>query len=222
VILPFDTLTIKVDSATPGDRIGVVVNEIAFFRDVGALDTPATMAAGLLAQLGADPVNDPWTVAPGLAADELVLTPVAFGSVWRVGLLGSMSAPARTSSGLAAMLSEGVSDCTITAQAFSKNREPRSGAWAIASRLLATLRAHDHVDTLHSFGLVLTTIGGPTDISGLSGGNWETRTTLDFGVGICSAFTRPVGTIEALDLGLDFTDPGGGSFATVVTTIPSP
>lgn len=222
VILPFDSLTLKVGAVTANQRLGVSVNEINFFRDVSGLDTPSTVAAGLLAQLGADPEHDPWTVAPGLAADELVLTPNSFGAVWRVRLLGPVTAPASTASGSAALLSECDADCTITAQTFSKQREPYAGAWALASRLLAALRARDYVDTLYTYGVTLGALGAPSDISALSGGNWESRCTLDFGCVLRSAFARPVDTITSVVLGLDLSGPGGGAFAPVVTTINNP
>jgi hypothetical protein len=220
VILPFDALTLTIDGAPLDQRQIIRVNGVRFVHDVGALDTPETIAQAQALALAGDPAN-PWTATQGPGPTEVTITPDGFGSVWDVSIRGDMSVSSKVSSGAAALLTEGHEVCSVTIQTFSKGRELRDGAWVLASRVIAALRAVDSLEVLAEHGIAVSTVGAPVDISGLSGANWETRCTLDADLVVSSAFSRPIDTIEAVELGITFSDQAG-ELAQVVTVITEP
>jgi len=195
VILPFDSLTLNVAGSTPDVRDIVRVNGIDHAVDVVA-QTPEQIRDELVSLLNANPDNDPWSAAAGGSPSELVLTPTSFGSVFSVELVGELAEVSQVASGEAALLTEGTRVYTITVQTFSKQREPRNGAWSLMARVESVFETEEYVEQLESFGVALWDKGIAADISAIAGANWESRVTVDLQVAMRSAQVRPVDQIE--------------------------
>lgn len=221
LILPFDSLTLEVTDATPTTRDIVTVNGIDHAVDVVA-QTPEQIRDELLALLNADPANDPWSAAAGGSPSELVITPSSFGSVFSVELFGELAEVSQTTSGDAALLTEGTRVFTITIQCFSKSREPRNGAWSLMSRVESVFETEEYVQQLDAYGLGLWDKGIATDISAIAGANWESRVTLDVEVAMRSAQVRPVDQIETVQATINARGDDGNIIATTTFTVASP
>ena len=221
LFLPFDELTLSVDGAPEGERQIISINGIRFVHDVLGGDTTETVAQALVLELGGDP-EDPWTATLGPGASEITVSPSTFGGVWDLSIRGSMSVSGKTSSGAAALLTDGMLTCSITIQTFSKSRSLQTGAWGMAARVLAAMSDDDTLQALSDHGVGVSAVGAPVDISALSGANWETRCTLDVDLTVCSAFTRPIDTIEEVELGASFSDLAGSLLGQAETIITAP
>jgi hypothetical protein len=218
-ILPFDSLTLDVTASTPGKRDIVSLNGIEFFVDVVA-QTPEQIRDELIVSLNAD-ANDPWSAAPGVAVSELVITPASFGAIWSAEVSGEIEALSQVVSGNAATLTQGTRVFNITIECFSKEREPRNGAWALMSRIESIFETADYVDTLSEYGVALWNKGIATDISAIAGANWESRVTIDVQMAMRSALVRPVDHIETV-LGTINALGSGGSIISTTSFVATP
>lgn len=221
-LLPFDDITIKVSAAVLDMRNIVRINDFAFFTDVLLGESPEDVRDALVTAINADSDNDPWTAAPAIAVDELVITPAAFGSIFSLELVGDLTAPSQTISGNAGLLTRGTRVFTIQIQCFSKGREPRNGAWNLMGNVLATFEAEEYIEAMRALGVSVWDKGIATDISAIAGANWESRVTVDVQMTMQSVFVRPVEAIETVEIDFTALNSEGLVIGTETTIISAP
>jgi len=213
VFQPFDSVTLDVTGSTSGVRNIVRVNGIDNAVDGDGLLDPEGIRDALVVLLNAD-TNDPWTAAPGGAPSELVLTPDSLGTIYSLELAGELAALSQVISSSAARITQGTRVFTITIECFSKDREPRNGAWSLMSTIEGVFEDEDHIETLNSFGVSVWDKGIAADISAIAGANWESRVTLDVQMAMRSALVKAVSTIETVNATINVK----GDFGTIIAT----
>ena len=86
----------------------------------------------------------------------------------------------------------------INLEAFSKGREPRTGALTLTAISMAVLQSEDYVETLRDYGIAIRSKGPTSNLSALAGGHWETRASFDFVAAMSATWVRPIDRIETV------------------------
>src|SRR5690606_15456249 len=98
----------------------------------------------------------------------------------------------------AVLVTEGHVTFVVELQAYSRHREPPTGALAIVGAALDRLQSPARSAALNAWGVGLWEKGAPSDISGIAGGGWESRAVCDFTCSAISVAVEPVATIETV------------------------
>lgn len=204
-INPCESIAFTVTAATEGQLIGLYVNEIPIRHTVTGADTITTIRNTLVTAAAAAS-TDEFTAAAGVAAGAWTLTPAYFGGIWSARMFGSMTGTVTLEDELA-LVTMGTTRYSIEVQAFSKGRDPSTGAWALAAKLQAALQLPENTATFKDYGVGIGRIGDGVDLSAISGGYWETRVAFDVEVNLRSVVVRPVGQITTTEVAAAFTSP---------------
>jgi hypothetical protein len=204
-IQPCASVDFTVDSAVEGQLIGVYVNDIPIRHEVTGVDTVETIRDTLVAAVAAI-APDEFTATAGGAAGAWTLEPAYFGGIWSARYFGSMSADVTLEDELA-MVTIGTARFSVQVEAFSKGREPSTGAWALASKLMAALQLPEYTQTFADYGVGIGTIGQGVDLTAIAGGSWETRVAFDFAVNLRTVVVRPVDQISTVSLAAAMSTP---------------
>lgn len=216
-LIPIDAVTLTVGPLVDGKRIGIELNDFNYFEDVdtGGGDTPDIVRDRFLAQINDDVNTEPVTAAAG-GAGELDLTPDFVGGIVSLSIYGAITAGPPTLNAGAVNVVEGAQTMLVNIQAFSKNREPRNGAWAVITQCMAALQTEDLVEKLRRFGVAVWDKTAPIDLSAVAGGHWETRVSFDVTLASRARWVRPVELVETVNLTLNTNDPPTTQTITVV------
>jgi hypothetical protein len=196
LLLPADSITVRVTAATNGNRVVVRLNGFDYRHDVGAGESVtdvrnALLAAILLGEAGA--------VTPATnGADGVDLVADFLGGLRSLTLHGDLSSEAAVFSDDGVLETIGTVTHTVTLQAFSQQRYPRNGAHAIIDAALDRLQRRSVVDELCRYGVALWDTGAAIDLSAIAGGHWESRVAVDVTVATRTVSVEPVDQIETL------------------------
>ena len=199
VLLPADSVVVRVDAATVTTRNVVVLNDFPYYRDTVAGDTVTAIRDALLALIN---VGELAVTASTDGSDGIALTADTFFS------------------DNAVLETVGTSTCLVTVQCYSKGREPRNGAWALADAALDKLQQTQILEELTRFGLGLWDKGGIVNLSGIAGGGWESRAAFDLLVAARSVNVRPVDQIETVTGSIEIDIGTGADTVTPSATAP--
>jgi hypothetical protein len=103
----------------------------------------------------------------------------------------------------------------VNVQAYSKGREPRTGAWALLQRALGAVQSEDYVSTMRQFGVGVWTKGVVSDLSAIAGAHWETRASFDLSIAAKAVWVRPVDRVESVNATLNTAGPATQTVFTV-------
>jgi hypothetical protein len=195
-----DSITITVDAVEVGKRYIVRLNGFDYRTDAVALDTVTTIRDRLRDAINADELETATALDAG--ADGLTLAADSLGGLRSLQLVGALTSDPPVLNGASVLVVEGTQTMLVNVQAFSKGREPRSGAWAIVQQLLAALQSEDYVEAMRRLGVGVWTKGIATDLSAIAGAHWETRASFDLTVAARAVWVRPISRIETIDLEL--------------------
>jgi hypothetical protein len=198
-IQPVTSIVFTVTAAVVGSLVAIYVNEIPYRVQVGALDTVDTLRTALVAAITAD-ASGQYTATGGVGAGEWTLAPVSFGAIWSVRTVGSMSAVV-TSSDELALVTQGSAEVTVSIEVFSKGRTPRTGAWALASKIAVAFQLPDYALVFRDWGFGVGAVGDLLDLSAIAGGKWESRVAFSVDFNLLFSVSRPSGrvTTAAID-----------------------
>lgn len=199
-----DSITITVDSVGTG-RYVIRLNDFSYFTDGVGGDTLTTIRDRLRDAINGDPLET--ATASDSGADGVTLTADSLGGMRSLSLSGALSAGAPVLDGDSVLVTEGAQNMLINVQAFSKGREPRTGAWAILQQALAAVQSEDYAETFRRYGVGLWTKGVVTDLSAIAGAHWETRASFDLSIAAKAVWVRPVDRIESVNATLNATNP---------------
>jgi hypothetical protein len=216
IIQPVDSITLTMGPLVVGKRIGVLLNEFNYFEDVIGGDTPDIVRDRFIAQLNDVNNIEPVTASAG-GAGELVLVPDFTGGIVTLGIYGAVTAGVPTLNAGFVNVVTGAQTMLVNIQAFSKEREPRNGAWAIIGQCLAALQSEDLVTKLRRFGVAVWDKTSPIDLSAVDGGHWETRVSFDVTLAARAIWVRPTEAIETVNITLNTEEPTTTQSITVVS-----
>ncbi len=111
-----------------------------------------------------------------LTATDLTITGTELASLVGLRVVADASVDLTTTRGKAVT---GYEMSTVEVQAHSLNRYPSTGAHAVMSKLLASLRLPSTTAILDLRGISLWDVGSIIDLTALSGPTWESRAALD-------------------------------------------
>lgn len=194
---PIADVELTVSSLVVGAKYIVRLNSFDYSTEASALDTVETIRDRLTAAIDGDPLEDVTTTDVGV--DAFVLTAGSSGAIRSVQLFGPLTAGTPTIDPQSVLVTDGGQEMSITCEAFSKGREPRSGALTLISRAMAVLQSEDYVETLRSYGVAIRSKGPAIDLSAIAGGHWETRASFDFIAAMAATWVRPVDRIETVN-----------------------
>lgn len=203
LITPADSVVVRILDATEGVRLLIRVNEFAYYHDVTALDTVTSIRDALLADISAD---EPDITVTTDGVDGISLAADHLGALRTVELVGGDSQidnDPPVFSGDAVLVTEASQTHLVNVQCYSKQRELRFGATAVAQTAHDLLQAEDILEQIDREGFAIWALEGITDISAISGARWETRATFDVTLASKSFFVRPVPQIETLNVVLN-------------------
>jgi hypothetical protein len=196
------------------------LNDFDFFTDGIGGDTLTTIRDRLIALINAD------TITPATAvvfdADTFDLNADSLGGIVSLALVGSLSAGTVVDADDSVLVTEGSQSMLLNVQAFSKNKEPRNGAWAILQQCAAALQTPDLTEKFTRFGVGVWDKSQPVDLSAIAGASWETRASLDVTLAARALWVRPVDVVETVITTVDTTDAGGASIDSTQFTVNSP
>jgi hypothetical protein len=195
LLLPPDSLTIRVTSATVGKRLIARLNAYDYRRDVVVGDTPTTIRNALLGEIQAGELGSVTAAADG--SDGIALTALSLGAIRSLHLVGpGLEAEDLSFSGDAVLVTEGTALFTLALQSFSGGRELRNGAMAVMGTALDRFQSVPRLDALRRFGVSVRGLGNPIDISAIASGHWETRAACEVHLGVKDYSVSPIDTIE--------------------------
>jgi hypothetical protein len=214
------SIVVTVDSVEVGKRYIIRLNGFDYRTDAVAGDTVTTIRDRLRAAIEADDLET--ATATDAGADSITLTADFLGGLRSLQLVGALSSSGLVLDGESVLVTEGAQVMLTSIQAFSKGREPRNGAWATISRVMAVFQSEDYVETLRRFGVGVWTKGAATDLSAIAGGHWESRVSYDLTLAAKAIWVRPVARIENLNTTFNGTGPNGSPIASQTFTVTAP
>jgi hypothetical protein len=199
-----DSILLTVDSVGLG-RYLIHLNDFSYFTDGVLGDTLTTIRDRLVILINEDDLETA-TASPS-GGDSLTLAADELGGLRSLTLSGPLSAAPPVLDGRSVLITEGAQNMLVNVQAYSKGREPRSGAWAIIQRALATVQSEDYVSTMRHFGVGVWTKGVVSDLSAIAGAHWETRVSFDLSIAAKAVWVRPVDRVESVNATLNTANP---------------
>lgn len=197
-LTPASSIIVTVTGATVGTRNVVRLNDFAYYRDTVAGDTVATVRNVLLAAIQEGESGAVTATASGAAG--ILLAGDFLGGLRSLELVGQLTSSGAVISGDSVIVSERTMSHLVTLQAFSRGREPRTGAVALLDLALDELRAPDVSEELSRYGLGVWDYGAPVDLSAIAGGNWESRASADLTISARSVAVRSVHEIDSVGI----------------------
>jgi len=222
VLVPAEELTLTVDAATVGTMNVAFLNNHRYRYETMAGDSVTDIRDALLAKIQDGEAYNGTLTAVASGADSITLTSNFLGGLFSLYLFGELSSSGLSLHDQAVYVVSGFSECTINVQCFSKNREPRNGAWALASQCMGALQAPDYAETFELFDVGIASKGVLADISAIAGAHWETRVSFDFDLTTPATFVRPATTIESVTVSMDFQEADGDSVEVGTFTVTAP
>jgi hypothetical protein len=196
ILNPIADVDLTVASLEIGAKYIVRINEFDYSTEAGALDTVTTIRDRLTSEIDADTLEDVTTSDVGI--DAFTLTAGSSGAIRSIQLFGPLTAGAPTIDPQSVLITEGGQEMLINLEAFSKGREPRTGALTLTSISMAVLQSEDYVETLRSYGIAIRSKGPTSNLSALAGGHWESRASFDFVAAMSATWVRPIDRIETV------------------------
>ncbi len=193
--IPPTSLTLTVESATDGKRYWINLNGYYYVYDAVALDTVDSIRLALVNLIESDPYNG-ITATATLNPGELTLTPDSFGGIWYCST--NLAATDVALSDTAALWTRGESALVVNVQAYSKKLALWEGALALLNKVQDVVQRQSTVAAFYQQGVSFTSRGVVTDITALSGPNWESRATLDLGITMLDIDVEPTDVIESV------------------------
>jgi hypothetical protein len=215
-----ESIDVTVDSLEVGKRYSVYLNGFQYFTDATGADTVTTVRDRLRDQINADDLET--ATASDVSADTFRLTADSLGGMRTLRVVGALSTSNLVLDGDSVLVTEGTQTMLVNVQAFSKEREPRLGAWATIARVQAAFQSEDYIETLSRQGVGVWGKGPPTDLSAITGGAWETRVSFDLTLAAQAAWVRPISRIEAVQVAFTGTLEDGTPVASSTFTVNSP
>jgi len=219
--LPPDEFTIRVTDAVDGQRVTLPLNGFRYHYDVDGDDTPTTIRDALLDAVEAGESGSVTPTADG--ADGIVLTADFLGGIWEDGPpLGSLEVDDGETviSGDAVSIREADELLVVNVRAYSKGREPRNGATAIANAAKAKLEDADVIAELVRYGVAVWGRGSVQPLSTIAGGSWETSAGFDLTLNVRSVAIKPVDVIETATAPVTAALPVGTATVSASVTAP--
>ncbi len=196
LLLPGESLTLRVTSAVAGTRLVVTLNDYDYRHDVLGGESVTDIRDDLLAQILLGEVT---VTASSSGADAIDLAAVELGGIRSLALVGEgLTAESVVVSDDAVLVTEGQATFSVEMQAFGRGREPRNGALNIVQSALDLLQSPTKREALNRWGVGLWGLGTPIDISAIAGSDWESRASADFTCSMTSVGTEPVDQIETV------------------------
>lgn len=195
VFVPPTSLTLTVESANEGKRYWINLNGYYYVYDAVALNTVDSIRNALVSSVEADPYNG-ITASATLNPGELVLTPDSFGGIWYCST--NLAATDVVLSETAALWTRGQSALVVNVQAYSKNMSLWGGALGLLNKVQDVVQRQSTVSAFYREGVSFTNRGVVTDITALSGPNWESRATLDLGITMLDIDVEPTEIIDMI------------------------
>ena len=208
VIADTQSIDVRVVAAS-ATRYSITLNQVNYAYQATGADTPTTIRDALLALIQQDEATgyaSSATVALGPDSLTISKAPTA-GGLWQLRLAGPLVSENRVDTGQSLMFTDGQVQFGLGVQTFSKEREPRDGAWALTMCVLAALQRPNYVQALDAWGIGLGAKTTPQDISAIAGANWSTRNAFSVTVNMYSAWTEPVSTADAISAILNLQQP---------------
>jgi len=207
---PPASILFTIPTVTPGARYWLNVNGYQYFRDAVLGDTVDTIRDALVTALNLD-LFDPFTALAGVDPGSFLLTPDSFGSINWVSKSSNIDVTTLTLEEDAALFTVGLSSMVVEVQAWSKKDKLFNGASSMINKLLDVVQRRSTVNQFYKAGVAFTDKGFPTDISALSGPNWETRATISFTVTMPSTDVERVATLGNVSLSFQILNSSGSS-----------
>ncbi len=202
-----DSIIVTVDAVEVGKRYIVRLNCFDYRTDAVLGDTPTTIRDRLRDEINNDALES--VTASDSGVDAITLTADYLGGMRDLFLIGALSSSGKVLNGESVLVVEGAQSMLVNVQTFSKCREPRNGAWAIAQQVLAALQSEDYIETLRRFGVGVWSKGVLTDLSAIAGAHWETRVSFDVNIAARAFWVRPVARIDTLTANITANNPTG-------------
>lgn len=195
---PSTSIDITIASVVVGARYVIRLNWYDYFTDAVGGDTVTTIRDRLSALISASPTNDLEPVTPSsVGADAVRLTADFNGAMRSLEIFGPLTSGANVVSDTSVLLTDGTQRMLVNVQGYTKNREPRNGAPAVASTIYAATQTESFVETLTRSGIGVWNRGALTDLSVVSGGRWEDRGSFDLTLAMRAAWVEDVERIES-------------------------
>lgn len=204
-LYPIASIAWTVDTVFDGALVAVYINGLPYRVNVGPLDTVDTVRDALVAAINADASGE-YTATAGLAAGAWTLTATSLGSVWQVRKVGALSAVV-TNATSQALVTQARANVGVTVECYSKDTSPMTGAWSMAVKLSQLLLLPEAAQVLADHGLGFTGSTPLLDLSAVAGGKWESRVAFTSSINILSSVSRPIGSIDTVDLSSGFSSP---------------
>jgi len=218
VVLPLTSATLDLPSVAAGDLLSIRLNGRVFrFEATGT--GPTAARDGMLAEL-TGPLEVEGVVCAASGASALAFAPDT-SPIWDLVPSSEFTVAAFSTSDDAVEVVERTHTLSVQVDCYSKGREPRNGAWVLASQARATFEAQDLVDEMSDRGLGVLSLGPVIDTSAVAGGFWESRCSFDVELSTPANFTRPVDVVETVTGALELATPSG-SLITQNITVNSP
>lgn len=197
LVVPAESVIVRVPSPpVVGARYVVELNGFAYRHDAEAGETAADIRTALLVAIAAGEAGIV-TATPD-STDGILLTADALGGIRSLVLHGGLTHDEAVFSDDAIEVTEGIESMLVTLVAFSKEREPSTGAAAIIGAALARLRDRERVSELGRYGVSLWSRGAPQNLAAVRGAHWESQVAVDVTVAAPSVDIAPVEQIEAV------------------------
>lgn len=219
VVLPADTIAIRVTAAIAGNRPWLALNGFEHWYDVQAGDTDSDIRDAFIASINTEHADE--CTATIRDANELLLTANFLGGIWWLNVRGDLLAGDDTYSDRMVGVVTGGEPATLTLNAYSKDRTVMSGARSILTRAAAELRKRSTVNDLHRYGVALRDRGPIVPLDAVAGAEWETRCALDVGMSLESYIVEEVNVVESAGATVTIYDaPGGTPIPTTILASP--
>jgi len=217
-LTPIAQVVVRVATTSELQRLVITVNGAEYFDDPQPGDTVTTIRDRVLDELIQFESANLVLAADG--ADGISIISGFVGALYSLQLSAGWTFDGLVLSDSCVLLTESTREFVMNVGCFSKQRAPRSGAWDLCARALATLEADDLGDQLDRVGVTLRGRGPTVDLTAVAGAHWESRAAFDVEMYQRSRFVREVGEISGAEILLTYTDTAGNTVQTDTATVP--
>lgn len=204
LIKPPDTVTVRVETVTSGQRAWLELNSFRHFYDMTGVDTPTTVRDAFIASI-MDHESE-WVTASALNATDIGLAATSFPRLWGLDHSSHLLVGDGVFSGNAARVTTGIEDMQLTINAYSQQLELRNGARFLAGKARRLLRTRRAIDTLERYNMAVGFRGAVIPLNAIVGGNWQTQAAATVDLRTETFIIEPEDTIETANLSLTFYD----------------
>lgn len=196
-IQPIDEVDLMIGPFVDMSRVGVVLNGFDYHSDGDPAISVNVVRNDIMGQINDSSNIEPVTASAPMAG-ALRLTADFVGAIQTLSIYGPITVTSKTLNAGHVQVTEGTQTMLVNIQAFSKEREPRLGAWATIQQCLAAIQSEDIVEDMRANGVGIWTVADPIDLSAIAGAGWETRAGFDLMLAAKASWIRSIDTIETV------------------------